>query len=863
MKTNNFHTYYLLLAILFLSSTVSAQSSIAPDLQNKLSTVENFVQQKSIVLDYYDSKIKESQDSSLLKSYKRSLKHWNRYFWWNENFVNSDGKIDNYNQKVLNAIEIQKREDKSNGRYQSSPWIQDGPSYNTTSKDGIGRFDVVAFHPTNANIIYAGSCNGGIFKTTNGGTSWTSLSGYLPSLGVAAICVNPSNPNIIYALSGDRNSSGFVVTYQYLSDSQGIFKSNDGGATWNVVTPFTTAAFRPRDMVMDPNDPSTLIVATSIGIFKTTNGGGAWSPVGGSATNNKNIWEIRFKPNSSDTLYATGNSKVYRSIDGGNLFSERYDIPTADRISIAVTPDNPNLVVLLAGESSNGGSDTDNMVGVFKSTNAAGTFTLFYTGTNGDLFYSYIGNNVNSGQISYNNTIAISPTNQNIILVGGLCIWKSTNGGLTWSQKTAYWPGDAGYAHPDQHYIAYNFDGKVYAANDGGIYRSLDDGNNWSFIENGLSATQFYHFEVENDEGDTWGGAQDLGLLERDDATGGFYAIATGDGYDQMTDHPWQAADGESDDTYFTLNTSIIKDCAGSFCDISLPGNTNFFGNLAMSPEAEDQIYVGYTAGLFMSVDAGDTWNMLSSSSANGCVSTCKSNADRIYFSGGSTLKKYTISTDIETSLSPSLIDSGFVSGLKITDIEVSSSNANNFYISCAGFESASKVFRSTDGGNTFHNWSFNLPNVPVFSLEVDNVGGLYAGTYLGVYYKRSNKNYWEPFYNGLPATPVTDMELYNFNVITNSYENIMISTFGRGIWKTSAYQTNCQPNLSLTGIAEGRLYKEATSNISSTQTISSSIENKIKYNAGVEISLQPGFHAKGPGEFKTYLLGCGEKVSD
>ncbi len=566
-------------------------------------------------------------------------------------------------------------------------------------------------------------------------------------------------------------------------------------------------------------------------------------------------WDLEFKPGSSDTIYAASNRRLFRSIDGGNSFFERYDIPTSRRISIAVTPANPNLVMLLSGGSL---TSDDVLNGVYRSINGGATFASIYTGADGDLFHNYIGNDNLLGAVSYNNTIAISPTNENIILTGGLCIWKSTNGGFNWSQVTAYGSGE-NYVHPDQHLLAYNMDGSIYCANDGGIYKSSNHGTTWTYIENGLSATQFYHFEIENDEGDTWGGAQDNGILERDDANGGFFNYLAGDGYDVMTDHPWQVSDGESDDIYYTINDLIATD---AYENISVPGNEDYFGNLGMDPTDEDHIYVGYDDDVFESPDAGQTWNILASVDGNWCISTCKSNANRLYAAGSNSgfARLHRIDSGNETILHNSLVEEGFVNS-KITDIEVSPTNSDNVYISSAGFNSGSKVFFSSDAGVTWNNISYNLPNIPVFSLVRDNAAGVYAGTFLGVYYKRSGVSHWEPFYNGLPPVPVTEMELYNY--LGGSPQNIMISTFGRGLWKTSAYQAFCPNSVTIAGDVEGLYYKDATQIISSTQEITPSSGTIVKYNAGDEIRLIPGFHAKGPGIFKTYLTGCGAEIEN
>jgi hypothetical protein len=854
-----------IISIILTSCFVYAQPAIPDALAQQLEGKSTFYEFRQTVLSFYQEGWRNAFDSTSRKANYKKLKHWNRYFWWNEHFVSGDGKIEDYNQRVMEAKEHQAKYTSDSLRHQAAGWTQEGPEYSIfdlITGEGIGRFDVVAFHPTNTNIIFAGSPNGGIFKTVNGGSSWSSISEYLPSLGVAAICVHPTNPNIIYVLSGDRNSNdgSLVDDYQYRSKSQGVYKTTDGGDTWKQTDTFPMVNFKGRDLIMDVANPSTLLAATSKGIVKTTNGGQSWTLVEADI----NFWELEYKPGSSSVVYAAANSAFFRSDDGGNSFSDiNYStLLNGDRISMAVTPADDDVVMLFVGAN----SENDEMVGIFKSTNSGLDFDWIFYGEDDedDLFNNYMDIDVLNGQSIYNNTIAISPTDANIVVVGGLCIWGSDDGGETWVQETAYWAGSEGWGaehiHPDQHQLAYNTDGKLYCANDGGIYVSDDDGDAWDFIEHGLTTTQFYHFEVYNDEDDTWGGTQDNGIMEEDLADGGYYKYWSGDGYDVMTDHPWQVDDGESDDIYYTVNSSIRSDNT----DISISSEwEEFFGNLAMDPTDEDHIYVGYS-DLYESFDAGDSWEILSTRNASWCVATCKSNADRLYFAGpgGSNISTFTRFEDgIETFLTGRLIEAGFVDGLKITDIEVSTTNSNNVYVSSAGFEPDSKVFFSNNGGDTWDNLSFNLPNVPVFSLVRDPSGGIYAGTYIGVYYKRSGVNYWEPFYNGLPPVPVTEMELYNF--LNGGYLNIMISTFGRGLWKTQTYQALCPGMVTLSGNIEGPFYKDAASEIQSSHDINASVGTVVKYNAGDQIRLVPGFHAKGPGLFKTYLSGCGAEIEN
>lgn len=855
---------FLIISIIVYNNFLAAQAELPPDLNLANRGDMTFQQLKSTINNYYINKATTSNDSLEVKRSHRQLKMWNREFWLSENYLNAEGKIENANKKIMEALnkEQSEREPGYTSR-QLSFWDQNGPtscSFSIDAGEGMGRVDKIAFHPTNLSIIFAGTPNGGLFKSTNAGSSWSPISAFIPTLGISGIAIHPTNPDIIYILSGDGNSSGggFVSEYLYRSDCTGVYKTTNGGDTWFKVADFdtNTAPYRGRELIIDPANPNVLFAATSKGLFKTTDGGNTWSL----KTNNDNVWDVKFKPGNSQTVYYVTKNQFFHSENGGNNFDlATFPIPSqnfdnATRISIAVTPANSNTVMLFAGKSiANGG---DEFVGIYHSNNSGDSFFRRFEEEN--LFNNYIGLNVTSGQVNYNNTIVIHPANEDIILVGGLCVWSSHDGGFTWVQETAYWAGDDilnEYIHPDVHHLAYNSNGTLYCGNDGGVYKSFDDGDDWDFISTGLTATQFYHFEKENDEGDTWGGAQDNGILERESG-GAFFKYYSGDGYDMMTDHPYLVADGESDDIYYTVNTSI----RGDNTDISVPGNNSFFGNLAMSPNYEDEIYVGYEQAVYRSNDAGGQWTNLGGNiPGNWDIATCPSFGGRIYAAGKNDFFAGGIRRREDgnwTGLTTALYAAGYDSDQKITGIEVHQTNSDRVYISCAGFIPNSKVYYTDNAGATWNNWTFNLPNVPVFSIKRDAGGGLYVGTSIGVYYKRNNVNYWEPFSNGLPAVPVTQIELFA------TTQQVMISTFGRGLWTTPFYVASCDDDLTLSTSPYGSYYREANNSITSTQNISSTSGTNVKYNAGTTIVLQPGFLAPSGTSFQTFLTGCGGEVN-
>ena len=843
--------YSVMIIIVFYFFNGYSQLAFPDELKRELSGKSNYYEIQNIVTNYFERKINETPPakSISIKKLKKQYKKWNRLLWWSGCYTDNEGMPGNVSKINYDGAQ-QVLRDKVSSRNQPQNWMLQGP-YN--SDDGIARFDVIAFHPSNANIIFAGSPYGGLFKTTDGGNSWTAISSLLPSLGIAGISIDYTNPDIIYVMTGDRNNgSGCFPGYclslgEMISASQGVFKSYNGGITWAKTGSMASGIFEGRGLVMSPSNPGVLIAYTNEGIFRTTNGGITWNfIIGGS------FYDIKYKPDDANILYAAG-SQFFKSINGGASF-DNFPVngmaPT-NRISIAVTPVNPNKVLLVAGPFS---ANQMFYNGLFQSTDAGSNFTMISNFPN--LFSSQIGSAVFNDQSDYDIDIAISNVDENDIYVGGLCVWRSTTGGAFWFQASAYWPGDTPFMHPDIHHIAINpLNNHLWCANDGGVY--FFNGTEWIPKFNGLSATQFYHFERENDEGDIWGGAQDNGILEQN-GSNVYYQYFTGDGFDMMTDHSYLVADGEGDDVYFSVNDGIYKDCAGTTCDISVVGNTDFFAALAMSPLLEDKIYAGYQSGVFRSIDAGENWAQIGSNApGNWAISTCNSNDGILYAAGNNSnfpggIRRYHLSSNW-VNITPPL---PYNSNLRISDIDVHPFNHDLLYISVAGTDPSAKVFSSNNGGNSWDNFTFNLPNVPILCIKKDDNNGLYVGTTIGVFYKRNNVNHWEHFSNGLPQVPVTEIELSTLN------NQIWISTFGRGIWYTTQYN-NCPVSDALSGEISGRQYKEASLQLTSSQLISGTVGTYVKYNSGNKIVLTDGFKASLGSKFRTYLSGCGGEVNE
>jgi hypothetical protein len=865
----------ILIALLFCTLKSNAQD-ITPELKQKLTGKTKFEDVKTSINKHYEAQLNTLQpkDSVQRKTIMRQLKKWNRQFWMNENYTDANGivqdksKIDN--EAFKNLRDLNTNNNNNVSARQNINWINHGP---TNSTKGIGRVDKIAFHPTDPNIMYAGTPYGGLFKTTDAGANWYNISPNLSSLSISGIAIDYTNPQIIYVLTGYANGGSgcfdgeaCLTLGELRAFSQGVFKSYDGGSSWLATGQLETINFQGSELVINPQNPNILLAATTVGLFRTTNGGASWQ-----RTETGNINDVKFKPNDGNIVYIAGNFYNKRSTDGGSTFNFM-DIPQLQsyRRAIAVTPVNPNRVVIFGGSKT---TDINGVTtytgGVFSSNNAGLSFTPKNTTT--DLFSSAAGLAGTGAQYSYNICIAISPTNENIIYTGGLCVWSSIDSGANWIRSSDYSFDDANYMHPDIHELKFNpLNGSLFCGNDGGVYKK--NGAAWDIKYNGIAATQFYHFAAEKQLNKAWGGAQDNGISEQISVGSGAYQLTNfGDGYDVLTDHNYLVSGGTNTNHYSTLNDIVVKNGVG----FSVPNNISFFGNLAMAPNDKDKLYVGYYQAVFLrnpTVTTGTHagWDSLGTVSGNWCISTCRNNANILYAAGsgisGQRLFRMNVSTNTTTFITP---PAPYNINLKITDIDVNPTNSNELWISIAGTVANAKVFTSSNGGTNWTNISFNLPNVPIFCIKRDANNVLYAGTSIGMFAKRSGINYWEPFSNGLPAVPITEIEIWPepnpVGGIVPSYApttpEVWASTYGRGIWYTQIYNNNCDFDLPLSGLILGQHVKEATNNITSNQFLQGGAGTNVKYNAGNSILLTNGFFAGNGAKFQTFTAGCGNAI--
>ncbi len=638
-----------------------------------------------------------------------------------------------------------------------------------TGGGGAGRLNCIQFHPTNANTIFVGAPVGGLWKTTNGGTSWSTNTDNLPSLGVSDIAIDATNTNIMYIATGDLDAGD--------SYSVGVLKSIDGGITWNStgLSFSVNQTRRVARILINPNDHNMLFVAASNGVYKSIDAGDTFTKV--LAINNAKDMELN--PNDPSIIYVVSSSGFYKSTNTGNSFSiVNSGLPTSsvNRIAIAVTPADANYVYLLYSDGTS--SNLYGFKGLYRSTDSGTTFTKQSSSPN-VLGFNADGSD-KGGQGWYTLSIAASPINKNEIIVGGVNIWKSTNGGANWSLNSFQWGGGNTYVHPDIHGLVYNPAGTAYyAATDGGIFKTSSSTTSWSDKSNGLQIGQMYRLgNSATNSKLVIQGWQDNGCSLYNN--GAWEHVLSADGMEAFID--WSDSKymyGESQYGGLSASTNGGASFNSISGDIDASGETgSWVTPWLQDPVTPTTIYAGFS-NVWKSTNRGQDWTKISTFNSGGltCLAVAPSNPQYIYASNGSGMYKTTNGGTSWTTIGAPMAGSN-----TITYIAICTTDPTKIWITRSGYSANNKVFKSNDAGATWTNMALNLPNVPA-NCVVNQTGtndGIYVGTDIGVYYIDNDLTSWMPFSNGFPNVTVDELE------IQYSSSKLRAATYGRGLWETT-----------------------------------------------------------------------------
>jgi photosystem II stability/assembly factor-like uncharacterized protein len=734
----------LLLIIFQCSFAFSQFNPIAPWMDNvqKRDNKEATIDEIKLAFDAYWQDKNHKAKGSGYKPFMRWETHWRNKVDENGYLMTPAQMLDAWNQKrerTLSRNEI--LNDISN-------WEPLGPfnHINTGSwSSGQGRVNVVVVDPNNPNTIYIGAPAGGIWKSTDAGQNWIPLSDYLPQIGVSGIAIDHTNSNIIYIATGDKDASD---TY-----SIGVLKSTDGGLTWNTTgLTFNNTSTVAADIFMHPNDPMTLWVATSAGLFKTSNGGTTW-------TNNLsgNVKDLKLKPGNPNIVYAVTNNRFYRSINGGDSFTMITSGMPANsgRLIIDVTPANPEYVYVLSART-----NWSNQ-GLYKSTNSGINFTV--TENTVDIF--------EANQAWFDLALAVSDTNPEEVYTGVLNIWKSTDGGNTFT-KVNNWsnPFQATYTHADIHFLRF-YDGILYCGSDGGVYVSSNNAASFTDLTATAQIGQFYRISVSKQSSSKIaGGLQDNGgyALSNNQWKNYYGADGMETAIDPNNSNKYYGFIQSGGGLYFTNNAGASL--SGS---IGAPNDENGNWITPLVINSVGEIYAGYSSLYKLS---GNFWqNVSENTSFDGNIELIvidPSNDDIMYIADGQDLYK---STNRGVTF-----DFLFTFSSNITSLDINVHNNNMIYITCSGINGV--VSRSVNAGLSFANFAQGLPPIGRNVIKHQSnhpLNPVYLGTTLGVYYRDDSINSWIPYDTNLPNVTVTDLEI---NVLDGK---IIASTYGRGVWQS------------------------------------------------------------------------------
>jgi photosystem II stability/assembly factor-like uncharacterized protein len=716
-----------------------------------------------------------------------------------------------------------------------------------------GRTLDVQFNPQNTNTIFAGAAGGGLWKSYTGGVGvsvWYQVPTGYPVLGVSSIAIVPNDSNTIYIGTGEvynyQNShGGLTIRVTRGSYGMGILKTTDYGITWTKSLDWSYNNERAIQKVrIDPNNYNIIWAATTQGTFKSTDAGQTWNQV----HNILMATDVVINPSNGNIVYeacgnlnSTGNG-IYRTTDGGiNWIELTNGLPAnyGGKALLEIYQSNPQIIFASIGNGSNTGSGT----WLCKSTNGGDNWSIINT------------TDYSTYQGWYSHWVGVNPTNQNLVLTGGIDVFKSTNGGTTLTQKS-YWynwyfgvtppggpEGPPDYVHADQHSITYNPNNPniIYLGTDGGVFRSTDGGETFAGCNGGFQTTQFYSQFASSSTSSNIG----VGGLQ-DNATAIYLGtdawkrVIGGDGC-ACGINPNNQNNMYGTYTYLTLYKS--NDLGDNFNDITPPNSSGagFYAPFVICRSNPNILYAGSTF-VHKSTNQGNGWTIVNggqSLDGNPLLAMTVSNfsTDTLYATTSPITSRGHVFVSFNGGISWTNI-TGILPDRYLTDITIAPNNAAIVYVTVAGYGS-SHLFKSTNAGQSWIDIGTSLPDAPGYSIIVDpiNQNNVFFGNDITVYASTDAGNSWFEYSNGLPEASF----IYDLNIV-NVNHRLRVATHGNGVYEADIDLVIPVELVSFTGICDNNKIKLNWSTATELNNKGFEIERSIDNNDFITRGFVEGF---------------------
>lgn len=664
-------------------------------------------------------------------------------------------------------------------------WRSLGPA----NLGGRTRAILIDANDATGNTIWAGSVGGGLWKTTDitaTSPNWTPVDDFFANLAITSIAQDPSTPATMYFCTGEQGYGNLDAIR-----GLGVWKSTNSGATWNQLA-FTTAAIFNHCQKIAVNSSGHILVATATGgLQRSTDGGTTFNKVLGTGlgitgASSNFCYDVDIAANGD--IYATLDGSIHKSTNAGATWGAAQTVPiTLSRVELACAPSDANYVYALV--------ENGNVVnGILRTTNGGTTWTSRTEPADADPGCPAA--DFSNGQAWYDLSIAVDPNHRDSVFVGGLDIFKSTDGAATWTQ-IGHWYGGFGfpYVHADQHNIVFKPGSSsiAYFTNDGGVFRTADANVAApTMVDKGPNyvTSQFYACALHPTALTSYAlaGTQDNGThqftqpvlqntVEVTGGDGGFCHI------DQ--DQP------QFQFTQYVYNDYFRSTDGGTSWTNVTSGGTGLFINPSDYDDVNNRLYASHNANQYLRWDdpqTGATFTAVAAAGFGGQVSAVKvspNTSNRVFFgiTNGDVFRVDNANTGAPTITN---ISTASLPAAYLTCVEVQTGNDNHILLTYSNF-GVNSVWETTNGGTTWTSVEGNLPDMPVrwALFNPNNNDQAVLATELGVWSTddlNAGSTVWGSSNSGLANVRVDMLQ------IRTSDKLMIAATHGRGIFSSDIF---------------------------------------------------------------------------